>query len=131
MDIFQKIIAWNESRGLLARGFNLETEIANIAEELLESTGKHDSESARAEAIDFAQKISKESKPSPEEIVDAFADIIVYATGSIAKSGYNPSLVMEEVYKEINSRTGKLIDGKFVKDLDSVKYKADFSKCTK
>jgi hypothetical protein len=57
------------------------------------------------------------------------ADIIVFASGAIAKSGYNPSLVMEEVYKEINSRKGTLVEGKFVKDPNIVPYKADFSIC--
>ena len=36
---------------------------------------------------------------------------------------------MKEVQKEIDDRTGSLIDGKFVKDVKEVQYKADFSKC--
>lgn len=64
-----------------------------------------------------------------EEIVDAFADIIVFSTGAIIKNGYNPEKVMDEVLKEIESRSGKIIDGKFVKDLNVKTYKANFSEC--
>ena len=70
--------------------------------------------------------------PSKEQVIDAAADIIVFATGLIWKMWYNPDIVMDEVLKEIESRKWKIIDWKFVKDKseDAVKnwYKADFSK---
>jgi len=125
MDLFQKIVKWNEERNLLSKPFNHEKEVSFIVEELLESTGSYNSETAR----DYAAEIVTETNPTKEEIVDAFADIIVFATGAITKCGYSPSQVMDEVYTEINSRTGKIVEGKFVKDTDVVPYKADFSKC--
>ncbi|MCD5383113.1 hypothetical protein LR002_03245, partial [Candidatus Gracilibacteria bacterium] len=71
----------------------------------------------------------------PEQVVDAAADIIVFATGLIAKMGYDPDVVMDEVLKEIESRKGEIIDGKFVKfkDEEAKKnwYKADFLKAKK
>lgn len=129
MDIFEKIVKWNEERGLIERGFNHTNEVSFIIEELLESTGNYNSESARAKAMEYAEVITKEAQPEPEVTVDAMADIIVYATGSIAKMGYDPSLVMDEVIKEIYSRTGTLIEGKFIKDKDQKRYCADFSVC--
>jgi predicted HAD superfamily Cof-like phosphohydrolase len=71
----------------------------------------------------------KNGTGTKEEIVDAFADIIVFSTGAIIKNGYDPEKVMDEVLKEIESRTGKIIDGKFVKDTDVKMYKAKFSEC--
>ena len=38
--------------------------------------------------------------------IDAMADIIVFAYGEIAKYGYDGDKVMDEVIKEISSRTG-------------------------
>ena len=106
--------------------------MAHIIEELMESTGKEDSLSAREMAEKRAEEIlNGNENQNKEEIVDAFADIIVFATGAIAKLGYDPEKVMDEVLKEIESRTGKMIDGKFVKDPSPKMYKANFSKCLK
>lgn len=129
MDIFEKIVKWNEERGLIERGFNHTNEVSFIIEELLESTGNYDSVSARTKAMEYAEAITEDSKATPEAIVDAMADIIVFATGAIAKTGHNPSRVMNEVIKEICSRTGSLVEGKFVKDPLAKKYTADFSVC--
>lgn len=129
MDMFQKIVEWNRERGILKLDFNHVKETSFIVEELLESTGHYDSITARDKATELAQEIVATPDSSPEQIVDAWADIIVFATGAMAKLGYDPSLVMEEVYKEINSRTGEMVDGKFVKNLDAVLYQADFTEC--
>lgn len=129
MDIFEKIVAWNEERNLLALGFNHTKEASFIVEELLESTGAYDSVTARERALTLAEDIVGDATAAPETVVDAWADIIVFATGALAKLGYDPSKVMDEVYQEINSRTGTLVEGKFVKDPDAVLYQADFSTC--
>lgn len=129
MNAFENIVKWNEERGLIKNGFNHEKEASFIIEELLESTGGYDSVSARERAATYAKEIVGDSAPTDEEVVDAFADIIVFATGAIKKKGYDPSKVMEEVCKEINSRTGKLEGGKFVKDKDAVLYQADLAAC--
>lgn len=129
MTIFQKIIEWNRERGLLNKEFNHQREVSFIVEELLESTGNHDSITARNKAEEIAGDIVTPDYFDEKKIVDAFADIIVFSTGVIAKLGYNPDSVMDEVYKEINSRTGTMIDGKFVKDPEATKYIADFTNC--
>lgn len=126
---FSRVVDWNRVRKLIERGFSHEKEASFIIEELLESTGKYDSESARERALEISTAIVGGSDPAPELIVDAWADIIVFATGAIAKLGYDPAKVMEEVYLEINSRTGRIIDGKFVRNPDVVPYTADFSAC--
>ena len=129
MTIFQKIIEWNKERGLLNKPFNHEKEISFIVEELLESTGNHDSITARKKAEEISADIITKEYFDEEKVVDAFADIIIFSAGVIAKLGYNPDDVMNEVYKEINSRKGKLIEGKFVKDPEATKYHADFTNC--
>lgn len=130
MDMFQKIVEWNRERGILKLDFNHVKETSFIVEELLESTGHYDSVTARDKATELAQEIVGTPDASPEQVVDAWADIIVFATGAMAKLGYDPSKVMEEVYKEINSRTGEMVDGKFIKNPDAVLYQADLTDCT-
>ena len=129
MDMFQKIIKWNKERGLLERGFNQEKETSFIVEELLEASGNYNSLDAREKATQYAKEITKDSKGNEHEIIDALFDIIIFATGAMGKLGYNPTQVMEEGFMEINSRTGVMIDGKFVKDTNAETYTADFSKC--
>jgi len=49
------------------------------------------------------------------------------------KLGYHPGMVLEEISKEINSRVGEMVEGKFTKDTSEEAkanwYKADFTKC--
>jgi hypothetical protein len=126
---FDRVVKWNEERGLLDRGFNHQNEMSFIIEELLESTGKFSSETARPFAKSLAAGLVRRGTADTELLVDSWADMIVFATGAIAKLGYDPAKVMEEVFREINSRTGTLVDGKFVKDQTAVLYVADFNKC--
>lgn len=129
MDMFQKIVQWNTERGLLEKGFNQEKETSFIIEELLEATGNYDSISAREKAEEYAKEITSNAKQEDHDVIDALFDIVIFASGAMAKLGYNPTKVMDEGFREINSRTGTLIDGKFVKDPNAKKYEADFSQC--
>jgi hypothetical protein len=126
---FQAIVDWNKERGLDKLPFDLVKEVSFIFEEALESSGRYTSESAREKAQEMAEKMVGGSEADPDAVVDAFADMIVFAVGAMLKAGYDPSLVVVETFKAINSRTGKLIDGKFVKDPDVVRYEPDYSIC--
>ena len=75
-----------------------------------------------------------ESK-TEEGRIDAMADIIVFAYGEMAKYGYDGDKVMNEVIKEISSRTGAYDPNtkKWQKDkseeAQSKWYTADFKDC--
>lgn len=129
MTFFEKIKAWNEERGLPDLPFDHKKQVSFIIEELLESTGNYDSLSARDKATEMAKEITQDAQHNDEAIVDAFGDIIVFSIGVLLNLGYDPDKAMEEVYKEINSRTGTVVDGKFIKDPDAERYYADFSDC--
>jgi NTP pyrophosphatase (non-canonical NTP hydrolase) len=114
-----KIVEWNESRGLIKtpQEFDLVTDMSFITEELLEASTGLKSEEAREKAKALAILINdKNHESTPEQMVDAFCDIIVFAVGSVRKLGYNPDIAMAEVQREIDSRVGEIKDGKFVKD---------------
>jgi len=114
--------------------FNFKTEVLNILEELVEMTGE-ESETARkiAEEI-FDNYFKDKSIVNDETLIDCFTDIRVFSIGATMKLGYDPKCTLAEVAKEINSRTGKIVDGKFIKDKSPEArakwYKADFSKCS-
>lgn len=139
----EELIRFNEERLLDKQEFDLKVESTNILEELLEAHGVQDdadrtySKEVYKELILLVDKVKKHDRYSYKEtteddIIDAFADINVFSFGAISKQEVNPIIVMDEVAKEINSRTGMIIDGKFTKDKsDEAKakwYKANFDK---
>jgi hypothetical protein len=83
MTIFDRIVKFNKDRHLLTDP-NWQKEFSFIAEEM--------SEGLRANTT--------------EDRIDAMADIIVFAVGTIKKAGYDPNNIMEEVLKHIESDTG-------------------------
>ena len=69
-----------------------------------------------------------------EESVDSTCDQIVFLIGKLMKLEVDPKLALLEVAQEVNSRKGRLIDGKFIKFKEGEKgyeptYKANYNKC--
>ena len=141
----QELERFQKDRLLHKKSFNIKVASLNIIEELLEAHGAHDNDSrdvatavydsmfAIAEHHVVTDTTVDYITPTEEDQVDAFADITVFATGDIMKLGYNPEKVLCEVGKEINSRTGEIVNGKFQKyktpEAMALWYKADFSDC--
>ncbi len=131
-----RIVKWNKERQLIKKP-ELQNEVEFIIEELLEMITPMKSDEAREEAKTIASDMKAMAagyQPTPHQVVDAAADIIVFATGLIAKMGFDPDNVMVEVQKEIDSRVGsKDASGKWVKDnspeAKAKRYTADFKKC--
>lgn len=126
---FAAVKRWNEERGLDKLPYAHRKNISFIIEEILEANGEQTSEDLRQRAEHVAEAMVVENPPDEELVVDSYADILVYTTGSLIRMGYDPELVAKEVLKAISSRTGKIIDGKFVKDPDAVRYEPDYSLC--
>ena len=140
--VLNELIRFQTDRRLHLKPYSPYNEHANIVEELLESIGIDTPKGDRPElAANFANFVMENSVgkdmivTTSDDRVDAYADIIVFAIGAIMKLGYNPKKVLKEVGKEVNSREGSMVAGKFEKDLsDEAKakwYKADYSKATK
>lgn len=129
MNIFNEIKQWNDKRGLINRGFCQEDEVSFIIEELIEGTEHNRDTRQNDEMIKLVTQIILRNGESFDKIrlIDSFADIIVFATGAILKLGHDPQKVMEEVLKELNARTGEVINGKFEKSVGGKKYTADFT----
>ncbi len=134
MNLIKAVMLWQQERNLHKMKPNHENEVRLVIEEMLEGFNVKDN---------LGKKLSKqyanfimlegEGEATNEEIIDCYFDACVYLIGAMMKRGYNPELVFEEGMCEINSRTGKIIDGKFEKDKSPEAmarwYKADYSNC--
>lgn len=138
-----EMIRFQTDRGLDKKDFNIDDELLNIIEEMLEAKGVRDKDDREFSKIvldsfnSFVSYVSLYEKdyysePTDHTEVDAFCDIIEYATGGILKKRYNPVITLAEMAKEINSRAGTFKNGKFTKDksieAQAKWYKADFTK---
>ena len=137
----EEIIRFQTDRGLHLKDYNSINEHTNIIEELLESVGmdvpKENRNNLAKEIEHFILWVNAlgivtiiDTPNGDNERVDAYADVIVFAIGAILKLGFDPIKVLLEVGKEINSREGTMVNGKFEKYLtDEAKakwYTADY-----
>lgn len=113
LDVFNRLKEWSDSRGISQQEPDRNGYIANKVEEL----GEY------AEAKKIGDK---------NETIDAIADSMVFDATELVKEGFDIELVLNEVLKVVESRTGHWdkINNKFQKDTSTearVKwYKADY-----
>ena len=93
---FDLIRDWAATRGLYQEG-NSHTQYVKLQEE----------------AGELAKALLKNDQP---EIVDAIGDMVVVLTNLAHLQGYDIEYCVDEAYKVIATRTGKMINGTFVKD---------------
>jgi len=147
MNALEELERFQTDRKLHEKPFDKTVCTMNIVEELFELHGVNDSDTrilARyiTDRIELITRDLKDGftidgctyeEPTVEDEVDALCDIQVFAGGDINKLGYSNEKCLLEVGKEINSRTGEIIDGKFQKyktpEAMAKWYKADFSSC--
>jgi NTP pyrophosphatase (non-canonical NTP hydrolase) len=96
LSVFHKIREWAQDRGLYEKGdpmvqyVKLQEECGELAKALLE-------------------------RDEPE-VIDAIGDIVVVLTNLAHQKGYKIEDCINTAYRVINQRTGKMINGTFVKD---------------
>ena len=135
MTIFEKLRKWAEERLIDKVPFDKVGHTQNIIEELTEmwSLPKGEQRKVAKELTEVIHSYYKDGEPSEEDIVDALTDQIVFCSTSLVQLGYDVEKVLNEVHKEINSRTGGYSEKekKWIKDETKkhLWYKADFSKC--
>ena len=93
---FDLIRTWADERGLYDKG-DTKTQYLKLMEE----------------AGELGRAILKDDQP---EIVDAIGDIVVVLTNLSELAGYKIEHCIDEDYKVISKRTGKMQNGTFVKD---------------
>ena len=96
IDIFNKIRSWAEIRGLYKSG-DPKIQYVKLQEE----------------AGELAKALLKDDQP---EVIDAIGDIVVVLTNLAHQRGVYIEECIQTAYEVINKRTGKMINGTFVKD---------------
>jgi len=138
IEIIDQMMKFQEDRGLDKQEFNAENETANIAEEIFELNGYDVPKDKRADfkelvmsaMFHIADVLKLESVELTREAqLDALCDISEFTIGGMMKLKYCPHCALHEMAKHINSRTGKIIDGKFVKDSKVSPYEPNYKEC--
>ena len=93
---FDLIRTWADERGLYDKG-DTKTQYLKLMEE----------------AGELGRAILKNDQP---EVVDAIGDMVVVLTNLSELAGYNIEHCIDEAYNVISKRTGKMVNGTFVKD---------------
>jgi predicted HAD superfamily Cof-like phosphohydrolase len=127
--MLSELVRFQTDRGLDKHDYVDINEHGNIIEELLESIGfdvdKADRPRLKEAWHEFITKIAlhndiavrSEEPLSEHDKVDAYCDIITFSVGALLKLGYDPEKAIAQCAIEINSRVGKMVDGKFEKDI--------------
>ena len=96
--MFNRIRTWAETRGLYDKG-NTMTQYVKLQEE----------------AGELAKALLKDDQP---EVIDAIGDMVVVLTNLAHQRGVYIEECIQTAYEVISKRTGKMINGTFVKDED-------------
>jgi len=96
LEIFKNIRNWAKQKGIFKKG-DVKTQYVKLQEE----------------AGELAKALLTNDK---EEIIDAIGDCVVVLTNLSKLAGYNIEDCILSAYNVINKRTGKMVDGTFVKD---------------
>ena len=94
--MFNRIRTWAETRGLYEKG-NVMVQYVKLQEE----------------AGELAKALLKDDQP---EVIDAIGDMVVVLTNLAHQRGVYIETCVQSAYEVINKRTGKMINGTFVKD---------------
>ena len=94
--MFNKIRTWAETRGLYEKGDPM-IQYVKLQEE----------------AGELAKALLKDDQP---EVIDAIGDMVVVLTNLAHQRGVYIEKCIQSAYEVINKRTGKMINGTFVKD---------------
>ena len=96
LKMFQQIRDWADQRGLYDSG-DTKTQYMKLMEE----------------AGELAEALLKDNQP---EVIDAIGDMVVVLTNLAEQRGVHIETCISSAYNEIQNRTGKMINGTFVKD---------------
>ena len=95
-ELENKVLQWSKDKGILDKGTPYTQAVKTLeeCEELLDACAVN----------------------NLEEMKDAYGDILVTIINGAHLSGFDLLNCLESAYKEISGRTGKMVDGTFVKD---------------
>ena len=111
-ELEKKVIKWGEEKGIFDKATPL-TQIAKTREELEETE-----EAIEHQSRGYVEYVNKKLKlvNTNLEIKDGFGDQLVTLILGMEMQGLTLVECLESAYNVISKRTGKMINGQFVKD---------------
>jgi len=107
-----RVIKWASSKGILDNATPL-TQMGKTIEEVEET---RDALLAQSNGMNRYVNSKEELKDTEEEILDGFGDILVTILIGCKLQNIDPLDALQEALDIIEARTGKMVNGKFVKD---------------
>ena len=111
-ELNELVLQWADDKGILDKANPL-TQLAKTEEEVSET---REALFANQNNLDFYYNSKGQLRDTQIEIKDGFGDILVTILIGCKLSGLDPLDCLETAYNVISKRTGKMINGTFVKD---------------
>jgi len=122
-ELTKNVLGWANDRSLIEHGntFQQYAKFMEEANEILIAMNKMELLIKEAEALDVTnneelEKYRLKDKSITDEHKDAYGDTLVTLIISAAQYGYDLTDCLNRAYNEIKDRTGKTVDGTFIKD---------------
>ena len=106
------VIQWADDKGILSKATSL-AQIDKTIEEVLETR-----EALFASSCGLKDYVNKKgiNVDTEDEVVDGFGDVLVTVLIGCKLKGIDPLDALKKAYDVISKRSGKMINGVFVKD---------------
>lgn len=112
MEVVEQIIQWGKDKGILDKA----TPLAQWSKTQEELTELHESLTAQNNDLPHFYNSKNEMVNTKEQIKDDLGDIGVTLILQCALQGVTLKDALQTAYSIISKRTGKMVDGQFVKD---------------
>lgn len=107
-----RVLEWASSKGILDKA----TPLSQMGKTIEEVEETRDALLAQVNGLDHYVNSKNVVCDTDEEVLDGFGDILVTILIGCKLQGVDPLVALEEALKIIEARTGKMVDGTFVKD---------------
>ena len=111
-ELNERVINWADQKGILAKATPLR-QVYKTQEELDETK---ESLTAQANGLETFLNSKGEMVNTKEQIIDDFGDQLVTVLIGCKLQGIDPLMCLESALNIIEKRTGKMVNGQFVKD---------------
>ena len=99
------------------------TELCELVAEWAGNRGLLKHENANRQFLKVAEELGElaagMARQREDEIVDALGDVFVTLVILSHQLGWRPEVALEVAYNEIKNRTGKTVNGVFIKDIET------------
>jgi len=112
IELKENVLQWAKDKEILTKATPL-TQLAKTTEEVEETK---EALFALANGLGTYRNSKGQHKYTNNEIKDGFGDVLVTILIGCELVGLDPLECLQEAYNVISKRTGKMVDGTFVKD---------------